>query len=207
MRYRISLTINSLYYDHCLRFLLLSTKCQISSIWEILVCKWEEKAWLNMWEWSVVSGRWISSQYCCLRDWTNKSKSKMKNRNLPYVRICRIRNMRMIMSIMFLKDFKMDKTFLCSSSQRNSEDSHSKGEECDCSQWRSICEHSCDCPEDWSKIVEHKYFQQCFNTVKDNQDPICGRSWESRVRSCHMLEKWALKNWWGEVDLWCTEFT
>ena len=67
------------------------------------------------------------------------------------------------MSIMLLKDFKMDKTFLCSSSQKNRENSHSKGEEYKgtdrhkigwfkklmyCSQWRSICEHSCDCLED-----------------------------------------------------------
>lgn len=130
MRYRISLTINSLYYDHRLRFLLLSTKCQISSIWEILVSEWEEKAFwgVNMSEWSVVDGRGNSFQYCWLRDWTDKSKRTMRNRNLPYVQICRIRNMRMIMSIMFLKDFKMDKTFfLCSSSQKNHENSHSKG--------------------------------------------------------------------------------
>jgi len=120
----------SYFFDNKLFILrsLLSV-CQISNIWEILVCEWEEKAFwgVNMWEWSVVGGRGNSSQYCWLRDWTDKTKSTMRNRNLPYVRICRIRNMRMIMSIMFLKDFKMDKTFLCSSSQKNRENSHSKG--------------------------------------------------------------------------------
>lgn len=46
-QYRISLTINSLYYDKCLQFLLLCMK--ISDLQcrgtrkEVLVCEWEER--------------------------------------------------------------------------------------------------------------------------------------------------------------------